>query len=347
MLPKVIAKSDFQAFVNSLTEEYSVFGPVLKETTASGEEKFVFASISDASQLRMDYDTTLLSPKKYFLPQRETLLKFTRGAEQSVEAVVDTTQRVIVGAHPCGIYATWLLDEVFSSDNKDPNYLSRRERALVIGIDCCRPCDEYSFCHDMGTNTVEEGFDLMLTDFGDSYFIEVGTEGGRELLERATWQEAHTVDFSKRQAFLDKKQANFYKKIPVDTKYLPEILEDSYDSLVWEAVGRRCFSCGSCNLVCPTCYCFDITDKLNLDLAGGERERVLDSCQLDGFAEVAGGENFREDRASRLRHRFFRKAKYVYEAFGRKGCVGCGRCDRSCVAKINSVETYTQIAGSR
>ena len=141
MLPKVITKGDFQAFVNALTGEYSVFGPVLKETTAAGEEKFVFASISDASQLRMDYDTTLLSPKKYFLPQRETLLKFTLGQEQTVEAVVDTTQRVIVGAHPCDIYATWLLDEVFSSDNKDPNYLSRRERALIVGIDCCRPCD--------------------------------------------------------------------------------------------------------------------------------------------------------------------------------------------------------------
>jgi formate hydrogenlyase subunit 6/NADH:ubiquinone oxidoreductase subunit I len=68
---------------------------------------------------------------------------------------------------------------------------------------------------------------------------------------------------------------------------------------------------------------------------------------LDTFAEVAGGENFRKERSSRLRHRFFRKAKYIYEAFGRKGCVGCGRCDRNCVAEINSVETYTQIAGSR
>jgi ferredoxin len=343
----VITKEKFREFVNRLAGARPVFGPTLKEQTASGDEKFAFAPITDAAQLRMDYDLTLLSPKKYFLPQRETLLRFTSRSTQQAEPVVDDTPRVILGAHPCDTYATWLLDEVFSTDNKDPNYLSRRERALIVSLDCRGPCDEYSFCHDMGTNYVEEGFDLMLTDVGDDYFIEVGTTAGRELLQGAEVREARNEDFARRQAFLEEKQRNFHKKLPVDAKYLPEILEESYDSLVWEAIGRRCFSCGSCNLVCPTCYCFDITDKLNLDLASGARQRVMDSCQLDSFAEVAGGESFREDRASRLRHRFFRKAKYILEAFGRMGCVGCGRCDRNCVAKINSVETYTQIAGSR
>jgi sulfhydrogenase subunit beta (sulfur reductase) len=347
MLPKVITKSQFANFVKALTQDYAVFGPQLKERTKAGQDKFVFGRVTDPAALRLDYDTTLLSPKKYFLPQRETLLKFTSRRTQKAEPVLDNSQKVIVGAHPCDIYATWLLDVVFSSNNQDPNYLSRRERALIIGLDCNRPCDEYSFCHDMGTNYVDSGFDLMMTDIGDSYFVDVGTPAGRQLLDRTPFREAHNEDFAKRQTFLEKKQANFHKRIPVDAKYLPEILEESYDSLVWEAIGRRCFSCGSCNTTCPTCYCFDVTDQLNLDLQSGERQRTMDSCQLDTFAEVAGGENFREQRASRLRHRFFRKAKYIQEAFGRMGCVGCGRCDRNCVAKINSVETYTQIAGSR
>ena len=53
---------------------------------------------------------------------------------------------------------------------------------------------------------------------------------------------------------------------------------------------------------------------------------------------MAGGENFRKDRSARLRHRFFRKGKWIIERYGRLGCVGCGRCDRNCLAKINSVE---------
>lgn len=346
MLPRVVGKDEFLAFLNTLTDQYAVCGPVLKETTRDGVEKFVFDEVADASRLRLDYNTTVLSPRKYFLPQRESLLAFDRQG-QSSEPIVDDKQRVLVGTHPCDTYATWLLDEVFSTNVADPNYLSRRDRAIIIAQDCDQPCDEYSFCHDMGTNTVDSGFDLMLTDIGDAWFIEIGTERGRDLIDRPEFRKAHGDDFARRQEFLERKQSAFHKRIPVDTKYLPEILEDSYDSLVWEAIGRRCFSCGSCNLVCPTCYCFDITDKLDIDGTHGKRERVVDSCQLDEFAEVAGGENFREERSSRLRHRFFRKGKYIYEAFGRKGCVGCGRCDRNCVAKINSVETYTQIAGSR
>jgi sulfhydrogenase subunit beta (sulfur reductase) len=347
MLPKVLEKSKFAAFASALAREYQVVGPTLKEKTAAHGDKFVFAPVADGAALRMDYNITLLSPKKYFLPMRETLLKYTTAGHPKAEAVMDTRQRVIVGAHPCDIYATWLLDKVFSTDHKDPNYLSRRERALIIGLDCAKLCDETSFCHDMGTNYVDSGFDLMMTDIGDAFFVEIATEAGQALLAKADTREAHNEDFAKRQNFLERKQSGFHKRIPVDTKYLPEILDESYDSLVWEAIGRRCFSCGSCNLVCPTCYCFDLTDKLNLDLTSGTRERTVDSCQLDNFAAVAGGESFREQRSARLRHRFFRKAKYILEAFGRKGCVGCGRCDRNCVAKINSVETYTQIAGSR
>jgi len=116
---------------------------------------------------------------------------------------------------------------------------------------------------------------------------------------------------------------------------------------VWEAIARRCFACGSCNTTCPTCYCWDVYDDVAVDLTKGCRVRRYDSCQLDPFAEVAGGENFRKDRSSRLRHRMFRKGKYILDQTGRSGCVGCGRCERACVADISIKETFIQIAGSR
>jgi ferredoxin len=88
-----------------------------------------------------------------------------------------------------------------------------------------------------------------------------------------------------------------------------------------------------------------VQDDLNLDAASGARQRMWDSCQLRVFAEVAGGENFREHRASRLRHRMFRKGKYILERTGKSGCVGCGRCSKHCVAKISILEAFQQIAG--
>ena len=80
-----------------------------------------------------------------------------------------------------------------------------------------------------------------------------------------------------------------------------------------------------------------------MTLTEGERVRSWDSCQLDEFASVAGGENFREARSARQRHRLMRKGKYLYEKFDELGCVGCGRCIRTCTAKISIVESYNAI----
>jgi ferredoxin len=199
----------------------------------------------------------------------------------------------------------------------------------------------------MGTSEAKSGHDLMLTDLGEAYFLDVATERGKELLAGAPLTDATSADFARLQEVRTAKQAAFPKKFPFDTKYLPDILEESWDSLIWQATARRCFSCGSCNMVCPTCYCFDVFDEVDLTLQRGERKRRLDGCMLEGFARVAGGENFRPERADRLRHRIFRKGKYLMEKYGRPGCVGCGRCDRVCLVKISSQEIYGQIAGSR
>jgi len=342
MLPQAIDKENFMGFVVGLLTDNFVAGPMAKG------DKFVFGQIEKYSDLRMDYTITLLPPKKYFFPQWDTLIRFRLDKGVTVEPVVNSQPQIILGAHPCDIYATWLLDHVFSDKHADPNYLDRRKRAVIIGLDCLKPCDEYQFCLDMGSLYPETGYDLFLTPIGDAYFVDIGTERGEALLKQSTHtRPATNTDFSKRLTALEGKKSAFRHRLPAEAKYLPDILADAYDSLFWEALARRCFSCGSCNIVCPTCYCFNVLDELQLNLTEGERKRHWDSCQLDSFAEVAGGENFRKERSSRLRHRFFRKGKYLREAFGKSGCVGCGRCDRSCVAKINSVETYSQIAGKQ
>ena len=89
-------------------------------------------------------------------------------------------------------------------------------------------------------------------------------------------------------------------------------------------------------MVCPTCFCFDVQDEVAPSLAEGERYRRWDGCVLADFARVGTGENFRNDKASRFRHRIFRKGKYILERYGLPGCVGCGRCAISCLAEIAS-----------
>ena len=69
---KIISKSDFQEFVNNLIKDdsYNVIG------VKSRANKFAFLPLQTAEELRLDYDVTLLPPKKYFFPQRETLFTY-------------------------------------------------------------------------------------------------------------------------------------------------------------------------------------------------------------------------------------------------------------------------------
>ena len=75
----------------------------------------------------------------------------------------------------------------------------------------------------------------------------------------------------------------------------------------------------------------------------GERSRVWDSCQLHEFALVAGGHNFRDSKASRVRHRFMRKGKYIQQVHGLNGCTGCGRCERACLVGITIPTTLNAL----
>jgi len=115
---------------------------------------------------------------------------------------------------------------------------------------------------------------------------------------------------------------------------IPGLMERSDKSLIWEEKASKCLSCGTCIMVCPTCFCFDVWDEVELDLLHGERLRRWDGCLLQDFAKVAGGENFRESKTSRYRHRFFRKGLYLFRVLDDIACVGCGRCSTGCLADI-------------
>ena len=349
MLPQVLKKTDLGAWIEALAESRRVAAPILKETSPVDPKdlKFAWDYVTEPADVRLDYTVTVLGPKKFIWPSRQTVLAYSLAGDPSPKPVLEHEPQVLFGVHPCDATAIATLDAAFAKDVPDPHYLSRRADTAIVCLDCSRPCDETAFCLDMGSLYPETGWDIMLTAEDDRYFVEVKTDLGQELLKSAKVRAATKQDMQARQAFTERKRAAFHTQLPFEVKYLPEVLDASYDSLVWEAIARRCFSCGSCNTVCPTCYCWDISDDVAMDLTKGCRVRRFDSCQLDTFAEVAGGENFRKERSSRLRHRMFRKGKYILDQTGRTGCVGCGRCDRACIASISIKETFVQIAGSR
>lgn len=317
-----LSPQDRDSLVQGLLERRTVFAPAAKD------REFVFARVTDPAQIRWEYTSTILPPKKYLFPPREDLVRFRLDEETArVEPPIQAEDIVLLGLHPCDIHAINMLDWIFRDEHDDPNYRERRRRCLIIGTDC-RP-DEFCLCDSVGTEEVREGFDLFLHRTARGYLAEIGTEAGREIL----LQILPGAEPSRRQRY-HAEHEHCPSRLRTDVNALPLLFSMVYDSPVWEKWGDRCFGCGSCNLVCPTCYCFDVLDRMELTLSEGTRRREWDGCLLDDFAKVAGGENFRSRRAARIRHNYFRKFKYLMQKYGRSHCVGCGRCSRACTAKI-------------
>ena len=333
----ILSKNALTDFIRQLSTSYRVTGPVRMNGG------FAFDEIRDPDELQLEYTTTILPPKKYLLPTEDVLFEFDKGNGADVQLPPSVEPTVIFGMHTCDLQAVQLLDAVFSSGHADPVYLERRKQTLIVSTECLSPCDENSFCKSMGTLTAEEGYDLHLTDLGDDYAVDVGSEAGGALLQNVQTRSPGPEDIQRLNAVLSEKWPRFPYRLNFDVSDLPSLLSLSMKSPLWAELGERCLTCAACTNVCPTCFCFDVRDEVSLDLRHGQRVRTWDSCQLDEFATVAGGHNFRTSRALRQRHRFMRKGKYILEAHNHLGCVGCGRCARACLVDITPVGVFNEL----
>lgn len=323
-----ITKKDFQFFLTKLVSQQEVIGVVRKG------KHFVFDLLEKAGDLCLDYDQTILPPKKFLLPVQDTLLTYKTKDATSYKEVYDQKPRVIVGIHPGDMAAIALLDKAFNEGQSDGHYLCRRENTTLIGS-YPTVAFPYRFTNSMIQDDAYKAADLFIIDMGDSFGLEVITEKGKKLAAQMEHLVAETADLKEKIAAGKNRVADPIA-MPVSRQQLPEFLKSRDKHPEWKRRAERCFSCGSCVLVCPTCYCFDVKDEVELSLQQGERRRVWDGCLLEKFATVAGNHNFRQQASDRFKHRLYRKGQYLQERFGLSGCVGCGRCAQACVAKIAS-----------
>ncbi|MFW6323850.1 MAG: 4Fe-4S dicluster domain-containing protein, partial [Desulfovibrionales bacterium] len=228
------------------------------------------------------------------------------------------------------------------------NYRNRRDATIVFGLHPLQ-ISKTSFWASVDADNVDIGFDLYWIKISaGAFLVEVGSAQGEEMLigvpglnlERSTPAEREAARLEK----LKVSRISSRKGLRFPWRETPKILSKSWDSPLWKERARTCLSCGSCVLVCPTCYCFDIQEEVDDLLQTGRRYRIWDGCMLAGFASIAGGHNFRDSAWERYRHRYFRKGKYIHDKIGELGCVGCGRCVRACTADIaNPMEVFNSL----
>ena len=305
---KTISKEDLNDFFDALilNELYEIHG-----VQAKGD-KFIFGPLDSSKNLRLDYDVTILPPKKYFLPQYENLMDFQLKKDFSVKPNIEEKPRILIGMHPYDIIALEQTDKVYLDEQKDDFYEKRRKNTIIIGVDI-QTVSEYSFAGSLGTHYVESGFDLMLTNIGEKYVITIGTQKGEELIKKYAKTNDATETDAKEVIKVRAHISNSFKK-HVQTPDLhtwSSLLVANYDNSIWEERSQKCMECSSCTMVCPTCFCYDVHDDVSLNLKNGSRMRSWDGCLLKDFTKVGSGEVFRDDLKDRYRHRFFRKGNYL------------------------------------
>jgi len=322
--------------VDALASRYKVFGPVAKGSEVRFDE------ICDPQDLRPLYSHTVLSPKKLFHRPVEPL--FTAKRAQTFHAASDAEPDrpiAVLGIHPCDLAALLRLDRVFDRGQyKDPVYTARRKDAFIAVLNCSVPCDK-GFCASMGTGPgAEEGYDLALTDIEDGYLVEAGSEQGRRVLESLNLEAGTDQDVSVKKYALDRTASQLRKRL--DTTDLPQILESEFEHPYWGELKERCLGCANCTMVCPTCFCYDVADQIDLGLTDVKRVRSWDSCLLVQFAQVHGA-NFRKQREARIKQWIYHKLDYWVAQQGTFGCVGCGRCIRWCPANIDITDVVARM----
>jgi ferredoxin len=274
-----------------------------------------------------------------------TLFYYPR--ERVLPARMIVEKRLVVGAKACDLQALKVLDKALNNaDFIDPLYEQWRKNTTIISVDC-NEIAPTCHCNLVGGKPyVEEDYDLNLTKIdAEFYDLEVASAKGQILLEllqkelkinRSSEEDSRAVRETRR---------SVEKKLHLQNKDYERGDEYKYlrkaDLTKWVEEAAHCCGCGGCTNICPTCYCMILNDE-----SAGDtfiKERSADSCQVHGYARVAGGASPRPKMFERFRNRYLCKFDYMVYNFGVLGCTGCGRCSEVCAGKIEFREVVKRI----
>jgi sulfhydrogenase subunit beta (sulfur reductase) len=334
---KYASSQDLRTWLDGLVQEMDLVAP------RDVDGHVLYRPVTSSADILFDYERPELSAKDYLLPATEVLLRIEKqGAEVTQEEVLPDRRQVIFGVRPCDAHGLAVIDALFlEQEPPDRYYGHHRERTTLVGLACSQMW-EGCFCTSVGGAPDDPThLDVLLRRVNGGYIVEPVTDKGASLLEGLALK-----DRDQKPGFAAPltEKTRFLESVPVTP---PEKWRPLFEDQIWMRHGERCLSCRICTYVCPTCRCFDVTDRVVAERAGVtyvERIRTWDACTSTNYRRAAGGHNPRPTKPGRLRNRFFCKFCYYPEDFGPLGCVGCGRCVVSCPVDIDITEVMQDVA---
>ena len=335
---RFISLEELTSALAKLAGKLNVWIPALSKEDKTGVE---FLPYREGMTPVLNRQSTL-PPKKLLLPQVETLLRFEyrKDSEDPSKSRIHLDERpnpagpaLVFGARPCDVRGFFTFDRVFTGGPfVDGPYRDRRKNTLFATL-VCREADGACFCSSVGSGPADmEGSDLRLTPVQGGLVIEALKDEALALLDcigRAPTEQQE--EEAKR--IIDEASHRRVGELDLEG-CAKDFLKRFEDKGYWREMASQCLSCSICTYVCPTCYCFTITDEMkNLR---GERLRSWDSCMSCHYTSEASGHNPRPTKLERYRNRVGHKFSYIPEKYEELiGCCGCGRCIRSCPVAID------------
>jgi ferredoxin len=305
---------------------------------------------------------TTMPPKDILFPQTQKMYRY--GYDQTgvawIDPIHDNDTVILFGVRPCDARSIACLDDVFlGSGYVDEFYAPHRKNLLVVAM-TCNNVAETCFCDSMGIlPTAAPEADIVLTgicsncaivadkdedepDCGcgnvTSFTVTAQTAKGEAALDGWTEFLQATDSGALPEAGNEPdsgagSSTNTTCTLKVDATNIASKLAAMYEHPLWDDITKKCLTCGACTFVCPTCYCFDISQTNAAN--SGERFRCWDSCMFSNYTMMAGNHNPRASKLERVRNRFMHKLCFFEERYGKSLCVGCGRCVEKCPVALD------------
>ena len=168
--------NELKPFLDAVAEQMDLYIPKKAGT------HYVYNRYDPSAEAPVEFNSirTCTPAKEFLFPLRELAAVYPGPFEPK-----EINPFAVFGLKDCDLRSIEILDKVFTEDEFDDSlYVSRREKMFIISSDCFEPA-ESCFCNILdGKPFAQSGFDLNVSQVKNGFIIEVGSQKGKDFIEK-------------------------------------------------------------------------------------------------------------------------------------------------------------------